>query len=186
MEDNGEKFLSREKDGFLHCKTCSKKFFSLVVFKKHLKNEHSATIKLKEDKEPKKDPIANEGFNPLMSRNQTSVKLEIMSSISDTTDKLGFDAPSNLHISTDQKSAPLVKSEVAFNTLSTIKTPRKKSKDSNLQSSTNKTIDVMVKLEVTAKSSDKIGRLSKNPEETYLKNQPKTGSQNSGSPTKKY
>ena len=126
MEDNGEKFLSREKDGFLHCKTCSKKFFSKLVFKKHLEKEHLTTLKIKEDQEPKKDPIANEGFNPLMSRNQTSVKLEIISSTSDTMDTPGFDAPSNLHISTDQKFAPLVKSEFTFNTFSTIKLPRKK------------------------------------------------------------
>ena len=64
MEEMVEAVLTCEQDGFFHCKICPKKFFTKIVFKVHLKNKHSPTLKTEAAEEPNEDPpIAQQDCN---------------------------------------------------------------------------------------------------------------------------
>ena len=67
-----EDMFNREKDGYFHCKTCTKKLFTKIVFEKHLKTEHSTTLKIEKDTEANNNnPIDYQDCKPHISKNQT-------------------------------------------------------------------------------------------------------------------
>ena len=63
-----EDMFNREKDGYFHCKTCTKKLFTKIVFEKHLKTEHSTTLKIEKDTEANNNnPIDYQDCKPHIS-----------------------------------------------------------------------------------------------------------------------
>ena len=73
MEEIVEANLTCEQDVFFLCKICPKKFFTKIVFKIHLKNKHSPTLKTKAAEEPNKDPpIAQPDCNSFVKTEVTS------------------------------------------------------------------------------------------------------------------
>ena len=71
MEKVVEDMFNRKKDGYFHCKTCSKKLFTKIIFEKHLKTEHSTTLKIEKDTEANNNnPIDYQDCKPHISKNQ--------------------------------------------------------------------------------------------------------------------
>ena len=92
-----EDMFNREKDGYFHCKTCTKKLFTKIVFEKHLKTEHSTTLKIEKDTEANNNnPIDYQDCKPHISKNQTWNTSDTM----DTPSKNSKER--NLHILTNQ------------------------------------------------------------------------------------
>ena len=93
MEKIGKDIITHEKDGFFHRQTCSKKFFTKLVYEKHLKNGHSQSIKLEMDQE--QNPAAKKAETSpqiKISTNQeraVKMKLEVTSQISNMMDTAG-------------------------------------------------------------------------------------------------
>ena len=75
MEEFVIDVFTRNKEGFFQCKVCTKKIFLKSLFEKHLKNEHSPTLKINEDKEPNKGPLAPQDCKQQISRSETSAAL---------------------------------------------------------------------------------------------------------------
>ena len=78
---------------FFHCQTCSKKFFTKLVFEKHLKNGHSPSIELVMDQDQNPAARKAETFPQIkISTNQehaVKMKLVFTSEIPNMMDTAG-------------------------------------------------------------------------------------------------